>query len=87
MSFIIKGSYKTNHPKDVAARKVQELQRKIKGRMCTKSEMWKPTEHNVYKHIKEQKLTLKDALELKKQVKKLNPEDKGFGNTENLRKR
>lgn len=53
--------------------------------MCTKSEMWRPTEHNIRKHLKEVKLTADDARKLKETVKKLNPEDKGWGNTELLR--
>ena len=85
--WIIKGSYKTNHPKDKAARKARELQERIRGRLCTKSEMWNPTSHNVQKHLKEKSLVDNDARRLKDVVKKLNPEDKGWGNTENLRRR
>ena len=81
----VKGTYRSNHPKDVAARKAKELQERIKNRMCTKSEMWNPTDHNVQKHLKETRLNDADARRLKDIVKKLNPEDKSWGQTERLR--
>lgn len=84
---IIKGHYGTNHPKDIAAKKAKELQEYIKERQCTKSEMWRPTEENVQKHIREQKSTIKAAEELKKVVKTLDREDHSWGNTETFRKR
>ena len=81
----IRGHYGSRHPKDKAARKARELQKRIRGRMCTKSEMWNPSDYNINKHIKEQKLTGSDARDLKEIVKALDPEDKRWGNTENFR--
>ena len=81
----IKGHYGSNHPKDRSAKKAKELQESIKSKMCTKSEMWRPTEENVRKHVQEQKTTLHDSLELKKTVKVLNKEDHNWGNTERFR--
>lgn len=49
----------------------KELKNYIGERMCTKSEMWKPTDYNVNKHIQERKLTQKSAEELKKIGKEL----------------
>ena len=81
----IKGNYGTNHPKDIAARRAKRLQQEIRARQCTKSEMFRPTETNVRKHIQETKSTSHLARELKETVKKLDREDRHWGNTETFR--
>ena len=83
----IKGSYGSRHPKDVAARKAQELQKRIQSNSLSKKEMWDPSERNVRRHIEEQKITVRDALELKKIVKGLDKEDHKWGNTETFRRK
>ena len=72
--------------KDRLWRRKKELNTYIKGRMCTKSEMWKPTEHNALKHIKEQRLTDEAVRERKEIIKKLG-EDPKSRNKEGLRPR
>ena len=69
------------HPKDKLWKRYKELKNYIDGRMCTKSEMWKPTDHNVDKHIKEMKLTDRVSEEWKKIGKELGEAT----NKENLR--
>ena len=49
----IKGSYTTNHPKDKAARAMQESRRFIREDGCTKRELNNPTERNVQKCMHE----------------------------------
>lgn len=57
--------------KDKKWRRYKDLRSFISERMCTKSEMWKPTDYNVNKCIKEMKLTEGAAQELKKIGKEL----------------
>ena len=57
--------------KDKLWTRYKELKDYMHNRMCTKSEMWKPTDHNVDKHIKERKLIQKSAEEFKEIGKKL----------------
>ena len=69
--------------KDQLWKRYKELRPYIHDRMCTKSEMWKPTDHNVDKCIKEMKLTNKVKEEFKKIGKELGEET----NAEKLRPR
>jgi hypothetical protein len=69
--------------KDRAWRRYKELKGFIHDRQCTKSEMWKPTDHNVNKCMKEITMTTKAAQELKEIGKKLGEET----NTERFRPR
>lgn len=45
----LSSKYGTRHPKDVAARRMQELARFTKNRGCTKNQLDKPTEQNIQK--------------------------------------
>ena len=57
--------------KDKLWKRYKDLKGYIGDRMCTKSEMWKPTDHNVDKHIKETFLTNKAREEFKRIGKEL----------------
>lgn len=61
--------YGTNHPRDVAARRMQELARLMKEQGCTRNELNKPTEQNVQKCMKEMKATSKMGEQYKKDGK------------------
>jgi len=53
----LSSKYGTNHPKDVAARRMQESMRVIQEQGCTRNELDKVTEPNVRKCMKEMKST------------------------------
>jgi len=55
----VSGRYGTNHPKDVAARFLQNAKRKITEQGCTRRELDNPTEPNVRKCMREMKATSK----------------------------
>lgn len=67
----IRGSYKTNHPKDRAARRYVQLKNYIHGYQISKNKMHKPTESNVQDCMKEIQLTSRASKELKSIGKKL----------------
>ena len=67
----LSGKYGTNHPKDVAARRMQRMARIIKEQGCTTKELWDPSEPNVQKCMKEIKSTSKDGEQFKKDAKLL----------------
>ncbi len=62
--------YTTNHPSDVAARRMQNLQKQIKNG-CTHSELRNPTERNVQKCMHEMRTTSKTGEQYKKDAKQL----------------
>lgn len=64
---VIKGQYRTNHPKDVAARKREQHKDWVRENGCTKNELNNPTERNVQKcmhemqHVKKSEQFKKDS--------------------------
>jgi hypothetical protein len=60
--------------KDKAWRRYKELKESIRDHQITKSEMWKPTEYNVKKCMKEITHNAKPGEELKKIAKLLGEE-------------
>ena len=65
----ISGKYGTSHPKDVAARRMQEAMRLTKEQGCTRNELNAPTEQNVQKCMKEMKATSSIGEQYKKDAK------------------
>jgi len=61
--------YSTNHPKDVAARRMQSLIRLTKEQGCTRNELDEPTEPNVRKCMKEMQVTSKTGEQFKQDAK------------------
>ena len=61
--------YSSNHPKDVAARRMQEMQRSTKEQGCTKTQLDNPTERNVNHCMKEMANTSKSGEQFKKDAK------------------
>ena len=82
----IRGSYRTNHPKDKNARKAKELQGKLRGVLCSRDETLSNKEEDIRKHVKRTDAARPDLMQLKEYVHRLDPEDEGWGNEENLRK-
>jgi len=61
--------YGTGHPKDVAARRMQETARLIKEQGCTRKELNNATESNIRKCMKEMMHTSKSGEQYKKDAK------------------
>ena len=61
----IHGRYGTNHPKDVAARRLQQTARIISEQGCTRRELDNPTESNVQKCMHEMKATTRAGEQFK----------------------
>ena len=71
---LIKGSknrYTTNHPKDMAARRMQSLQKFTKDEGCTKNQLNKPTEKNVQRCMRYMQETSGAGEQYKKDAKYL----------------
>ena len=65
----LSSKYGTNHPKDVAARRMQHLARITKEQGCTRKELWDPSESNIQKCMKEMKATSSGGQQFKKDAK------------------
>jgi hypothetical protein len=63
------GKYGTRHPKDIAARRIQETARLIKENGCTRRELHNPTESNIRKCMAEMKYTAGRGEQFKKDAK------------------
>jgi len=63
------GKYGTNHPKDRAAKRMQEMARLIKEQGCTNRDLREPTEQNIQKCMKEMQYTAKMGEQFKKDGK------------------
>ena len=70
----INSKYGTNHPKDVAARRMQRLMRIIKEQGCTNRELHQVTEPNVRKCMKEMQTTASAGEQFKRDAKFLGEE-------------
>lgn len=68
----ISSKYGTRHPKDVAARRMQETMRIIKEQGCTRKQLDDPSEPNVQKCMREMQATSKSGEQFKKDAKFLN---------------
>ena len=61
--------YGTNHPKDVAARRMQQAMRMTKEQGCTRRELDNATDPNVRKCMKEMKATARMGEKYKEDAK------------------
>ena len=65
----IKGRYSTKHPKDMAAKRMQDLVRLTKEQGCTRKQLDQVTEPNVRKCMKEMQATASTGEQFKKDAK------------------
>ena len=65
----LSSKYSTRHPKDIAARRMQEAQKFTRDQGCTNSELDKPTERNVQKCMSEMRQNPKYGNQFKKDAK------------------
>lgn len=65
----ITGKYGTNHPKDVAARRMRDAAKLIKEQGCTRSQLDKPTEANIKHCMKEMQATSRMGERFKEDAK------------------
>ncbi len=65
----LSGRYGSNHPKDKAARRMQDMQRTIKEQGCTHNELNKASESNVQKCMAEMKGSSSSGEQYKKDAK------------------
>ena len=62
----VRGTYRTNHPKDRAMRRYVSLRSYIKDYQINKNQMHNPTEANIKECTVEMKMTTRASKELKK---------------------
>lgn len=65
----LSGRYGTRHPKDVAARRMQALQKAVREQGCTRRELWDPSEPNIRHCMKEMRHTAKSGEQYKTDAK------------------
>ena len=65
----LSSKYSTNHPKDKAARRMQELARFTKNEGCTHNQLDKPTERNVQRCMRYMQTTSESSEQYKKDAK------------------
>lgn len=71
--------------KDRLNKITKQLEQKISEGMPTKSEMWDPTQDNIYKHQRWQDINMKRCKIYRNIKRTLEPDDPGSGSVEKLR--
>ena len=65
----LSSKYGSNHPKDRAARRMQEFMRSTREQGCTHKELWRPTEANIRKCQREMQGNAAVGEQFKKDAK------------------
>jgi len=72
--------------KDRMASRIRDLETEIANGMPTHTEMWKPTQENIQKHLGWEKANATRIEELKNLKRRLEPDNPNAGRVEHLRK-